>query len=280
MNKLTRFVRHRKRTRHAIYQTDLAIMNSVKKTLGILVGFILLHIVAMMVFEDMPAWQALWLTITTLVTVGYGDVTASTVPGQMATMLLMFVIGITLMTLLISDYVDFRIARRERIRSGNWDWNMAEHILIINAPKFNREAYFLRMILQIRESGSFGETPIMLLNEDFSDGLPDSLRRLGVVHVTGLASRPDDLDRAGADRAKHIVVLARDEYSAESDSYSFDVAHRLWERHLGPRTILECVDDVNRERMKNMDIRAILRPIRSYPEIVVRAMVAPGSEAV
>ena len=280
MNKLTRFVRHRKRVRHAVYMTDSAIMRSVRKTLAILTGFVALHVVAMLAFENMQAQDALWLTLTTLTTVGYGDFSAQTTMGRLSTVVLMYGIGITLMTLLISDYVDFRIARRERIRSGHWDWNMADHILIINSPKYNREAYFVRMIMQMRECGDFNETPIMLLNEDFSDGLPDSLRSLGVVHVTGLASRPDDLKRAGAERARHIVVLSRDEYSSDSDSYTFDVAHRLWELHLGPRTIVECVDDFNRPRILDLDIRSVIRPIRSYPELVVRAMVAPGSEVI
>ena len=280
MNKLTRFVRHRKRVRHAVYMTDRAIMRSVRKTLSILLAFVALHMLAMVVFEQMRPWDAVWLTLTTLTTVGYGDFSAQTVAGRLSTIILMFGIGITLMTLLISDYVDFRIARRERIRSGQWDWNMAEHILIINSPKYNREAYFVRMVMQMRECGDFNETPIMLLNEDFIDGLPDSLRTLGVVHVTGLASRPEDLERAGADRARHIVVLARDEYSSDSDSYTFDVCHRLWERHAGPKTIVECVDDFNRSRIMDLDIRAVIRPIRSYPELVVRALVAPGSEVI
>ena len=184
------------------------------------------------------------------------------------------------MTLLISDYVDFRIARRERIRTGHWDWNMAEHILIINAPKYNREAYFFRMISQIRESEEYRDTPIQLLNEDFADGLPESLRELGVVHTTGSASRPDDMDRAGVERASHIVVLARDEYSADSDSYTFDIAYRLFRRGLGHLTIVECVEDENRERLKEMQVKTVLRPIRSYPEIIVRAMVAPGVELI
>jgi voltage-gated potassium channel len=40
------------------------------------------------------------------------------------------------------------------------------------------------------------------------------------------------------------------------------------------------VDDDNRERLYKIGARVVLRPIRSYPEIVVRAMVAPGSEAI
>jgi voltage-gated potassium channel len=46
------------------------------------------------------------------------------------------------------------------------------------------------------------------------------------------------------------------------------------------RTFVECVDDSNRDRLYKIGARVVLRPIRSYPEIVVRAMVAPGSEAI
>ena len=119
----------------------------------------------------------------------------------------------------------------------------------------------------------------MLLSEDFRR-FTDSLRELGVVHVTGLASRPEDLQRANAERARHIVVLARDEYSSDSDSYTFDVAHRLWEMSLASKAIVEVVDDNNRARIHDLDIRSLLRPIRSYPELVVRSMTAPGSEVV
>lgn len=245
--------------------------------LGVFVG---LHCVAMVVLEGLSPWQALWMTLTTLFTVGYGDISAATIPGQAATILLIYLCGITLVTFLVSDYVDYRVARRERIRSGYWNWNMAEHILIVNSPKHNREEYFRRLISQIRESEEYIETPIMLLNEDFSEGLPDMLRRLGVVHVHGLASRPEDLERANLKEARHILVLSRDEYSADSDSYTFDIAHRLYSEHVSHRVIMECVDDNNRERLRALHVPILLRPTRSYPEILVRAMSAPGSERV
>ena len=64
------------------------------------------------------------------------------------------------------------------------------------------------------------------------------------------------------------------------DSVTFDVVHRLNELGVVERAFVECVDDDNRERLYKIGARVVLRPIRSYPEIVVRAMVAPGSEAI
>jgi voltage-gated potassium channel len=280
LSKFTRFIRHQQRVRHAVYQTDKTIKRAVLRTAGIMLVLVATHSGLMVYLEGMTLWQGIWLTLTTLSTVGYGDLTPVTPIGQAATIGLMYFCGITLMTFLISDYVDFRIARREKIRTGHWNWNMEEHILIINAPKYNRENYFIRLITQIRENTDYVNIPVQLLNTDFPDGLPDSLRELGAVHVHGTPSNPADLERAGAHRAKHIVVLARNEYASDSDSFTFDVAHRLNELHVCHKAIIECVIDDNRARMKALGVKSVLRPIRSYPEIVVRSMDAPGSEVI
>ena len=280
MSKFTRFIRHQQRVRHAVYQTDETIKRAVWRTAGIMLVLIATHACLMVYLEGMTLWQGIWLTLTTLSTVGFGDLSPVTPIGQAATIGLMYFCGITLMTFLISDYVDFRIARREKIRTGHWDWNMEEHILIINAPKYNRENYFIRLITQIRENSDYENIPVQLLNTDFPDGLPDCLRQLGAVHVHGTPSNPADLERAGAHRAKHIVVLARNEYASDSDSFTFDVAHRLNELHVCHKAIIECVIDENRPRMKALGVKSVLRPIRSYPEIVVRSMDAPGSEVI
>lgn len=280
MSKFTRFIRHQRRVRHAVYQTDKTIKRAVFRTALVMFGLVALHACLMVYLEGMSLWQGIWLTLTTLTTVGFGDISPVTPLGQAATIGLMYLCGITLMTFLISDYIDFRIARREKIRTGHWNWNMEQHILIINSPKYNRENYFIRLISQIRENADYAEIPVQLLNTDFPDGLPDCLRELGAVHITGTPSDPEDLKRAGAHRAKHIVVLARNEYASDSDSFTFDVAHRLNELHVCHRAIIECVIDDNRPRIKALGVKSVLRPIRSYPEIVVRSMDAPGSEVI
>jgi len=280
LSKFTRFIRHQRGVRHAVYQTDKTIKRAVLRTASVMLVLIATHSSLMVYLEGMTLWLGIWLTLTTLTTVGFGDLSPTTPMGQAATIGLMYLCGITLMTFLISDYVDFRIARREKIRTGHWNWNMEEHILIINSPKYNRENYFIRLITQIRENKDYADIPVQLLNIDFADGLPDCIRELGAVHVHGTPSNPADLKRAGAHRAKHIVVLARNEYASDSDSFTFDVAHRLNELHVCHKAMIECVMDENRQRMKDLGVKSVLRPIRSYPEIVVRSMDAPGSEVI
>lgn len=238
------------------------------------------HVVAMMQFEGLELWPAIWLTMTTITTVGYGDLAAQTQTGQLATIVLMYISGISLLTLIVSDLIDYRIARRERMRAGNWSWNMEKHIVIINAPKYNRVSYFERLIGQIRESDKFKETPIQLLNGVFSEGLPESLQALNVVHTTGQGSDPRSLKHVNIELAEHIIILAKDEYDAQSDSITFDICHRMSDLHLGHKVIAESVLDENRQRIIELGIKTCLRPIRSYPELLVRAIDAPGSEVI
>jgi voltage-gated potassium channel len=157
---------------------------------------------------------------------------------------------------------------------------MKDHILIINAPKYNADQFFQRLVTQIREDEENKDIDILLLNTEFGDGLSAQLKDLGVRHILGNGNNDDDLARAEAKLAKHIFVLARDEYHADSDSISFDIVHRLANLRLAHLTLVECVIDANRGRMLDLDVSSILRPIRSYPEILVRAMDAPGSEVV
>ena len=263
-----------------IYRADHHIVKKAMVTSMIILALVLCHSLAMMWFEGLAPWPALWLTLTTLTTVGYGDLSAQTEQGQLATIILIYFGGITLMTFLIRDYVDYRIARNERIRHGYWDWNMENHILIINSPKYNHELFFKRLVLQIREDQEYKNVPILLLNDVFQDGLPAQLKDLNVRHITGSGNNDMDLIRADAQKAKHILVLARDEYHADSDSISFDIAYRLQTLNIAHLALVECVEDSNRQRIHDLGIKSISRPIRSYPELLVRAMDAPGSEVV
>ncbi len=241
---------------------------------------LVVHALAMVMFEGLDFPDALWLSVTTITTVGYGDFSAGTFLGRASTVVLLYIGGIFLLAQVASDYVAYRIARRERIHDGKWDWHMQDHILILNAPVYNAEIYFRRIVGQIRELKEFEQTPTQILTTIFEQGLPTSLQEMGVRHYHGSPNKFDDLKHVDIDSARHILVLAQNEYDTAADSITFDIVHRLNELGVVGRTFVECVDDENRERLHDIGARVVLRPIRSYPEIVVRAMVAPGSEAI
>lgn len=256
------------------------IQSRVKRLALILAGMIVLQVLVIWAAEDLSLFESLWLTMTTATTVGYGDFSPETIIGRISTMLIMFVGVITMLTIIISDVIEYRFYRREQILRGRWIYKMKDHIVIINTPRSGGEQYFMRFATQIRSVPEYHTVPIMLLTRQFPSGLPAELRDCGLIHYHGSGNDPEALKAVHAGSAKHIVVLAADESDPSSDSLTFDIAHRLTESNLGHHTTAECVSDHNRERFKALGVRTTIRPVRTYPEIMVRAIVAPGSEKV
>jgi len=256
------------------------ILTRVKRLLFMLAGMIVLQSLILWVMEDLNLFEAIWLTMTTATTVGYGDFAPQTIIGRLSTMVIMFFGVITMATIILSDLIEYRFYRREQILQGRWVYKMKDHIVIINTPRSGGEQYFMRFASQIRSVPEYHSVPIMLLTRQFPGGLPVELRECGIVHYHGAGNDPAALKAVHAGSAKHIVVLAADETDPSSDSLTFDIAHRLSESNLGHQTTVECVGDHNRERFKALGVRTIIRPVRTYPEIMVRAVVAPGSEKV
>jgi len=238
------------------------------------------HVVLMMWLEGLGLGDAVWLTLTTVTTVGYGDLSAATPAGRVATVALLYIVGITLLAQLASDYIDYRLERRRKMLHGRWEWNMKDHMLIVNTPKQNTVRYLERLVEQVRETPELAGLPVQLLTDGFENGLPQSLRELGVVHRHDTPDHDEAWRASNLAAARYLVILAHDHHDRRTDSLTFDIVHRAFQ-HIDPaRTyvVAECVEDINRPRLQSLGVGSVVRPIRAYPELVVRAIIAPGVE--
>ncbi len=235
----------------------------------------------MMGFESLSLGDSIWLTLTTATTVGYGDLSATTAQGRIATIILLYIGGIYILSKVVGDYFDYRLEIRDRKIKGHWKWDMNNHIVILNTPSNSGVRYLQRLIKQFRLTPQYEETPIYILTRDFPNGLPNFLIELeNVVHYTGDSSNPDCLLDVDVDKAQDIIVLSKNEHDEGSDSRTFDILHRLKELKTEANILAECVIDKNRQRLQCAGANVVIRPIRAYPEMIVRAFVTPGSEAI
>lgn len=249
------------------------------------VGLVLLvglHVVAMVALERLSPGDAIWLTFTTITTTGYGDLAAKTAAGRTATIVLIYLSGIFLITQAGGAFFELRSLRRERQRRGEWRWSMQDHIVFVNTPEDEPADYLRRLLDQLHRShAGYANVPSLVLTEAFPDGLPPDLEDDPLI--VQLRGRFDDqaaLEAAGVAAARVVVVLAEREGDRQSDSRTFDVIHRLREGGVQARIVAECVDDANRDRLRRAGATSVVRPMRGYPEMIVRAIVAPGTERV
>jgi len=245
-----------------------------------LVGVAVANILAMMFFEGLSLSDAIWLTLTTMTTVGYGDMSAQSAMGRLATIVLMYGIGIFLLAQIAGEWIDFRLNRRERMRRGLWRWNMKNHIVIVNSPEQEGVPYLRMLVEQIRNTPALEDYPIQVFSAAFPDGLPDELAQWGVVLHHGQPEGGDSLTEVDIENADFIIVMAVNTHSIRSDSLTLDILDKLSELNLTGHVIAECVQDDNRERVLKHGAHAVIRPVRAYPELMVRAMAAPGTEVI
>ncbi len=253
---------------------------SLRLFLPALLTLIGLHVLAMVAFEGMAVGDALWLTLTTVTTVGFGDVVAKTLPGRMATVLLLFCGGIWLAFQIATVGFEYRLDRRQRMRCGTWRWRMRDHILVLNIPAEHVVPYVTRLVCELRSSEPFRDRPVQLLTSGHAGGLPPELTDMGVVHYSGESWDPEALRAVDVDKAAFIVVMAAEEGNPASDGHTFDTVDRLRSCGAGGTILCECVDDKNRDRLKRIGADILVRPMRGYPEMIVRALAAPGAEAI
>ncbi len=272
--------RRRRKARRLVFQ-DRDLKASLRRSLLYLVAIFVAHVGAMVFFEGMPAIDALWLTLTTATTVGYGDVSAATLLGRASTVVLLYVGGIFVVAKVAGDYFEYRSDAHARKIKGAWRWNMAGHIVILRTPLRNGEQYFVRLIRHFRDSKRYSEHPVQILTREFPEGLPESVRTLGgVVHHHGSPDDDNGLRAVNVDDADVVVVLAKNESDRSSDGRTFDILHRVSELGTKGTVLAECVDDRNRERLLKAGADIIIRPMRAYPALIVRSLVAPGSEQI
>ena len=248
-----------------------------------LLAMVLLFVLTMAVFEEMAPADSLWLAAVTLTTVGYGDIAPRTGVGRFATVLFLMAGGVFVLAKIASDWFEWREMVRERKRHGSWRWGMEGHVLVIGTPAQDAERFFRGLVRQLAATPGYRDAPVLLLTRAFdasAKGLPQELCELGLVHVSGAPTDPDALALADAGAARAAIVLAEDDADPISDAVTTDVVGRLraLARGAPPVVVAECVDDRNRARLVAAGAAAAARPLRSYPEMLTRALVAPGAE--
>jgi len=239
-----------------------------------------LNVAAMMWFEQLTLPDAIWLTFTTVTTVGYGDLVASTTEGRLATIFLIYIVGIFMLAQIAGEWIDYRFDRRDRMKRGIWSWKMKNHILILNTPDSHGDRYLRLLVEQIRDTPLLAELPIQVFSPHFPDGLPSDIAGMEVVLRSGKPEGRVNLSEANIEEAKFIVLLAVDTNDPRSDSVNLDMLDQMNDYNIPGHVIAECVLETNRERFKRMGADAVIRPIRAYPELLVRSLAAPGTESI
>jgi voltage-gated potassium channel len=146
-------------------------------------------------FLEQQSWEdAVYWTVTTMSTVGYGDLSPASGWGRLHAMFLM-VMGIGIFGLVVESFISLLLEISERRRRGMIKVKQQQHILICGWSETIRE-----VIIECGKS----EVDIFVLSADGE--VRDELEALGATFVKGDPTRWEDLERAGVERAGLVII--------------------------------------------------------------------------
>jgi voltage-gated potassium channel len=216
-----------------------------------------------MLLEGWPLLDALYMTVTTLATVGYREVHPLSRNGLVFTMLLI-VVGVGIALYLLARFaelvVDGRLREGFRRRAMERAiTKLSGHIVVCGYGRFGR--------VVADELRRAGETVVVI---DLAPVLADELANAGIPFVIGTAASDETLVRAGVARARAIVVAT----SSDADNVFITLAAR--ELNPSIRIYARGESDTAARRLERAGACSVTSPFRIGGQRVAASILRPS----
>jgi voltage-gated potassium channel len=202
--------------------------------------------------------QALWWSIVTSTTVGYGDLYPATTAGKVIAAILPMFMGIGLGAAFITHVASYLIERRDLKMHGEKPYTGAGQILLAG---YTPETDYL--VEQIRGDESCRHQDLVILADLSRHPLPD---QNNLFFVKGRPDTLQALKRAGADRAVRVVI-----HTGNDESSLFALVNALTVRAPDCEITVRCLSSQNLPTFEAVpgDFETIMQ---MTAEIMVQAM--------
>ena len=226
-------------------------------------------------WDDKPEIQwidALWWTIVTMGTVGFGDFFPVTNGGRLLVGIPTIVVGAGMFGYALTQFSSFLLRAERLTRKGLSVQKATGHILLCNCPPTAR---LLAIVGELRSlPGKDGES-VILVDNDLEE-IPREIAEQSIRFVRGHPAREETLNRASIQQAARAMVLARDPRDPKSDDLT--VATCLTLRHLRPDlpVVAECVDPENKEILRRAGCNSIVCALELTPGLLAQEITDPG----
>jgi len=225
--------------------------------------------------QDKPdlSWaDAIWWSVVTMTTVGYGDLFPTTVGGRYLIGFPTMIFGISILGYLLSTVATFLIEARSKELKGMSDVALEDHLLIIHYPSEDR---VVAVIEELAHDDKTKDRPVVIIDEKL-DELPGELAARGVKFIKGDASKESTLEKANFRAATFAIILSKDPNAPTCDNDNLAAALTL--EHLHPEifTVAECIEAERVPLMYKAGCDAVVCVTALATNFVVHELLDPG----
>jgi len=225
---------------------------------------------------DLTWWDALWYTIVTLTTVGYGDFFPKSPGGRFFVGGPIMVFGIGLLGYALSLIASALVTSKTKEIKGMSAFKLKNHLVLFN---FAGLAKIERVLDELNEDPTVGKIPVVLVDE-FLEELPAELQKRGVHYVRGNPTRDETLLRASIMQARHAIILTRNATDPASDHLNLAIALAVEGLCKGVNTVVECLSPSSEELLRKAGSDRIVCSHRFDAYFISQELLNPGIQEI
>jgi len=196
--------------------------------------------------ENLTLLDALWWSLVTMTTVGYGDLYPQTLPGRFLVGVPTMMLGIAVLAILL-ERVQTNITQTSKKERGVIPMPADHHILILGYPGVSQ---MIQIVSEIHMEADLKAVPVCFITDKIRE-IPVSLSEVGVHFIHGKPSSKEALEMANIRNASKVIILSDNVDDSDSDGATLmrilNVQRVLTGLHV--YVVAECLDLKNEQLM-------------------------------